>query len=156
MANGLVFRDSAGNRVEVAFSANLTTPVTSWITVEEVFDVAQGAEASDQIEMTNFQSITKEFKGGFGNPGTFSFQCNWVPTTGGTQSVIITDLWKDGAERYWRVRWPLVTVTNTGRATHVWRGGVSTANVQMPLADRGQFNFDVLVSAGFTFTPETA
>ena len=155
MADGLTFRDSdsPSNPVTIEFSADLTTPVSSWITVEECFDVAQGAEQADQIELTNFQSTTKEFRAGFGNPGTWSFQCNWVPKEGGTHGTMI-GLWLNGDERYWRVTWPKVDPASADQATHEWRGNVSTANVQMPIADRGQFNFDVLVGAGFTFTEE--
>lgn len=162
MALGLIFRDSLDNRTELEYSVQVPpTAPTTYKKVTEVRSISFNPTAATDIDVTHFDSTTKEFKTGFTDPGTVDVVCNFIPT-GSAGSPGVPDAHSEiialsisGQHRHWRITFPKVHSTSTSQAAIGWFGPVATA-----VPDPGDtetamsFNFTLRIAGNYFYSYE--
>lgn len=89
---------------------------STWIEIAEVFDITPPSQAVDQVDVTHMQSPnrTREFIAGLSDPGSASFEMNFVP--GSSSDLKIQEIRGTGEQVLCRVTFPnSVTWTFTGQ-----------------------------------------
>lgn len=162
MADGLIFRDAQNRRTELEYSVQIPPAAAStYKKVAEVRSISFNPTAATDIDVTHFESTTKEYKTGFTDPGTVDVVCNFIPT-GAAGSPSLPDTHAEiiamsisGQHRHWRITFPKVFNTSTSQAAIGWFGPVATA-----VPDPGDtetamsFNFTLRIAGNYFFSSE--
>ena len=106
---------------------------------------------------TSYESNEEDIRTGVARRGSRDFTAIFRP-----QDAVHTQLlalWQSGAQRWWRVTYPLANTSNTTRSNEVFTGAVQVASISPPEATAQEptlLNFTVRVSGNFTYTEEAA
>lgn len=154
---GIIWRDSQGNHVEIAYSDALTGSPLVFTDIPEARAVARNPEASPEVDFTSYDSTEQELKLGLPRRGSYDVTCVFVPDSATQQQVVTFDENKE--ERVWRIRQPKANVANQKRAEERFRAYVQVASINTTGAldnNATEFVFTLRVAGGYVYEKEAA